>query len=150
MNASWVLGLGGCLLSGVSNHPAGPHQVVVPKVSATRLFVFWTPAWGYSWGHTHYCHEDECPNSGQPVNVCFLAPDLCGSAIQQAGASGQGQLSETNPVPDPVHSDDDNAPILGSASSIGDTRCKGMKKRKEKEGGPCMCGKCDMSVRYVN
>jgi len=126
------------LLSGLSNHPAGPNQIVVPKVSVTRLFIFWAPATGYRWGHAHYCHEDECPNSKQPVNVCFLAPGFDGSAIQQAGASEQGQSSEKNPIPDAVESLED---FVRSASIVGDNRLKGSKKRKEKEGGPGMCGK---------
>ena len=110
----------------------------MPSVSVTRLFIFWTPATGYSWGHAHYCHEDECPNSEQPVNVCFLAPDFGGSAIQQAGASGQGQSAEKNPIPDAV---DPYEHIVRTAPITGDTKLKGIKKRKETEGGPGMCGK---------
>ena len=77
----------GCLLSGLSNHPAGPNQVVVPKVSVTRLFMFWTPARGYSWGHAHYCYEKECPNSEHPVDVFFIAPELedAGQRAYKAG-----------------------------------------------------------------
>ena len=110
----------------------------MPNVSVTRLFIFWAPATGYSWGHAHYCHEDECPNSEHPVNVCFLAPDFGGSAIQQAGASGQGQSAEKNPIPDPVDSSED---IVRKAPITSDTKLKGIQKRKEKEGGPGMCGK---------
>ena len=77
------------------------------------------------------------------MNVCFLAPGFDGSAIQQAGASEQGQSSEKNPIPDAVESLED---FVRSASIVGDNRLKGSKKRKEKEGGPGMCGKLDMSV----
>lgn len=114
--------------------------------------MFWTPARGYSWGHAHYCYEKECPNSEHPVDVFFIAPELDGSAIQQAGASGQWKSSETNPVPNAVASDesDDDAAIVCSASSAGDTSGKETKKRKEKEDGPGMCGKWDMSVGYVS
>ncbi len=72
------------------------------------------------------------------MNVCFLAPDFGGSAIQQAGASGQGQSSEKNPIPDAV---DLSEHIVRTAPITGDTKLKGIKKRKETEGGPGMCGK---------
>ena len=129
-------------MSGRSKHPAGPNQVVVPKVSCTRLFLFWQPGSGYSWGHAHYCHEEECPNAERPVEIFFIAPELDDGAIVQPVANGQEKLSQRNPIPDVVTTteSDDDAPIAG------------IKRGNAQGTGQSMYGeirKCDMSISFA-
>jgi hypothetical protein len=128
-----------------SNHPAGPNQVVVPKCSVRRLFLFWMPALGYDWGHAHHCLEHVCPDQ-KPGDIFFIAPEIDGSAREQP--DGQGKSSQRNPIPNLVASDDDEAIVASGSSEVG-TSGKGTKRRKEQGTGRSMCGeirKCDMSV----
>jgi len=107
-----------------------PNQVVVPLHKGTRrLFLFWTPASGYDWGHAYHCLEHVCPDPDHrdPRDIFFCAPEL---AVH-------------NPIPTPMagadQSDDHNTTIVGvsASSDVGNKRTR---QSSDEESIPSMCG----------
>ena len=90
-----------------------------------RLFLFWTSASGYDWGHAYHCLEGVCPDPiPNPRDIFFFAPEL----------------AARNPIP-PIDDADvsgDHVTIGGSASS--GTSRKRSRKSSDEETIPSMCG----------
>ncbi len=99
-----------------------------------RLFLFWTPASGYDWGHAYHCLEVGCPDPN-PRDIFFFAPEL----------------AVPNPIPtiDDADQSDDQVTIGGSASS--GTSSKRSRRSDDNEDAPGMCGESGICQwGYVN
>jgi hypothetical protein len=99
--------------------------VPLDKGGVRRLFLFWTPASGYDWGHAYHCLEEACPDPN-PRDIFFFAPEL---AVR-------------NPIPpiDDADQSDDHTIVGGSASSDVGTGRKRNRKTQDEETIPSMCG----------
>ena len=116
------------------------------KGGVRRLFLFWTPASGYDWGHAYHCLEEACPDPN-PRDIFFFA----------------SELAVRNPIPpiDDADQSDDHMIVGGSASSdVGtgrkrnrkthDTGDEASRKAKAKKGAG-MWGETEICQgRYVN